>query len=258
VTQALHHRFDGPEGAPVLMLSHSLGTALEMWDQHVPTLGEPFQVIRFDHRGHGRSPVPNGPYSIADLGGDVIALLDRLGLHRVCFCGVSIGGMIGMWLAINAPERLDRLALACTSAHLPPSAGWLERAAMVRTDGMEAIGDAALERWFTPAFLDRSPDTVERMRRALLATPAEGYAACCEAIASLDLRAELRSIRVPTLVIAAEDDPATPPPHGRLIAEAIDGARFVVLPAARHLASVERPEEVAYELLEHLATEAKA
>lgn len=258
MTLALHHRFDGPEGAPVLMLSNSLGTALEMWDQHVPTLVEHFQVIRYDHRGHGRSPVPDGPYSVADLGRDVIALLDRLGLHRVCFCGVSIGGMIGMWLAINAPERLDRLALVCTSAHLPPSEGWLERAAIVRADGMEAIGDAALERWFTPAFLEQSPDTVERMRRALLATPAEGYAACCEAIASLDLRAELRSIRVPTLVIAAEDDPATPPQHGRLIAETIEGTRFVVLPAARHLASVERPEEVAHELLEHLATEATA
>ncbi|MQA76189.1 MAG: 3-oxoadipate enol-lactonase [Solirubrobacterales bacterium] len=252
VTPPLEHRFDGPEDAPVVMLSNSLGTSLEVWDDEIPALAGPFRVLRYDHRGHGGSPVPPGPYAIAELARDALELLDRLGVARVAFCGTSLGGMVGMWLAIEAPERVDRLALCCTSAHLPPREGWIERAATVRAHGMEAVADAALERWFTPGYAGRRPEAVERARRALLDTPAEGYAGCCEAIAECDLRGELRRIRAPTLVIAAEDDPATPPEHARLIAEAIDGARLVVLARARHLASVERAEAVSDELLAHL------
>jgi 3-oxoadipate enol-lactonase len=170
-------------------------------------------------------------------------------------CGTSLGGMTAMWLAINAPERIDRMALCCTSAHLPPRETWIERAATVRARGMAAVADAALERWFTPAFVQRHPETVDRTRRALLDTAAEGYAGCCEAIASHDLRGELGSIRAPTLVLAAEDDPATPPEHGRLIANAVAGTRLVVLERARHLAVVERPEETARALLGHLTAE---
>jgi 3-oxoadipate enol-lactonase len=160
--------------------------------------------------------------------------------------------MTGMWLAVNAPDRLDRLALCCTSAHLPPRESWTERAATVRARGMEAVVEAALERWFTPALAERRPDAVERIRRALLGVSAEGYAGCCEAIAAHDLRAEVGSIRVPTLVLSAADDPATPPEHGRLIAEAVEGARLVVLERGRHLVALEQPDDFARAVLAYL------
>ena len=251
----LHHRLDGPEGAPTVMLSNSLGTALGMWDQQVPALTGELRVLRYDQRGHGRSPAPPGPYTIAELAGDALELLDRLGLERVSFCGVSLGGMTGQWLAINAPDRIEHLALCCTSAHLPPPEKWTRRAATVRAQGMEAVADAVLEGWFTPALAERRPEVVESARRMLLDTPAEGYAGGCEAIVTHDLRGELKAIGAPTLVIAADDDPATPPEHGRLIAEAIDGARLVVLERARHLAGLERPEAFTRELMKHLTAE---
>jgi 3-oxoadipate enol-lactonase len=234
------------------MLSNSLGTDLGMWDDALPWLLDRFRVLRYDQRGHGRSPAPRGPYTIADLAGDALDLLDRLGLERASFCGVSLGGMTGMWLGVNAPDRLDRLALCCTSAYLPPRENWTERAATVRARGMEPVVDAALERWFTPALAECRPDAVERTRRALLDVSAEGYAGCCEAIAAHDLRAEVGSIRVPTLVLAAADDPATPPEHGRLIAEAVEGARSVVLERGRHLVAVEQPDDFACAVLAHL------
>ena len=189
---------------------------------------------------------------MADLAGDALDLLDRLGLERVSFCGVSLGGMTGMWLAINSPERLERLALCCTSAHLPPREGWADRAATVRAHGMEAVVEGALERWFTQELARRRPEAVERIRRGLLGARPEGYAGCCEAIGSLDLRAELGQIRAPTLVIAAADDPATPPEHGRRIADAVEGARLVVLDHGRHLAAVELADELAPALVAHL------
>jgi 3-oxoadipate enol-lactonase len=254
----LHHRLDGPDDAPVLMLSNSLGTNLAMWEDQLAALAGRFRVLRYDQRGHGRSPATPGPYTIAELAGDALDLLDRLGLERVSFCGVSLGGMAGMWLAINSPERLERLALCCTSAHLPPREMWTERAATVRAHGIEAVVDAQLERWFTPALAELRPEALERTRQALLDTPAEGYAGCCEAIAAHDLRGELGAIRTPTLVLAAAADPATPPEHGRLIAAGIGGARLVVLEQGRHLAAVESPEEFSREVLAHLTAEAAA
>jgi 3-oxoadipate enol-lactonase len=254
----LHHRLDGPDDAPVLMLSNSLGTNLAMWEDQLAALAGRFRVLRYDQRGHGRSPATPGPYTIAELAGDALDLLDRLGLERVSFCGVSLGGMAGMWLAINSPERLERLALCCTSAHLPPREMWTERAATVRAHGIEVVMDAQLERWFTPALAELRPEALERTRQALLDTPAEGYAGCCEAIATHDLRGELGAIRTPTLVLAAAADPATPPEHGRLIAAGIRGARLVVLEQGRHLAAVERPDEFSREVLAHLTAEAAA
>jgi len=258
VSVELHHRLDGAADAPVVMLSNSLGTALEMWDDHVPILGERFRVLRYDQRGHGRSPAPLGPYSIDALGRDALELIDRLGLERVSFCGVSLGGMVGMWLAASAPERIDRLVLCCTSPHLPPRDTWIERAATVREQGMAAVVDASLARWFTPAAVKRRPEAVERCRRGLLDTDPEGYAGCCEAIADHDLRAQLVSIRAPTLVIAAADDPSAPPEHGRLISESVAGARLDVLPEGRHLVAVERPEELGPLVLEHVVGKARA
>jgi 3-oxoadipate enol-lactonase len=252
VSAELHHRLDGPADAPVVVLSNSLGTSLEMWDGQVPTLAEHFRVLRYDQRGHGASPTPPGPYTVAELAGDALALLDRLGLERVSWCGTSLGAMTGMWLAVNEPDRIDRLALCCTSPHLGPPEMWAERAATVRSEGMEAILDAQLDRWFTPEFRASGAEVLERTRQGLLSASPEGYASCCEAIAQFDIRAELGSIHAPTLVIAGGDDQATPPDHGRLIADSIDGARFVLVDGARHLAGVERPGPVNQALLEHL------
>jgi len=233
----------------VLVLSNSLGTDMSMWDGLLPALKGRFRVVRYDQRGHGRTPAPDGPYSIADLGGDVLGMLDRLGLEQVSFCGLSLGGMTGLWLAVNAPERVERLALLCTAAHLPPREGWTDRAARVRADGIEPLVEASLERWFTP---EVGAETVERARQALRRVRPEGYAACCDAIADHDLRAELGGIRAPTLVIATVDDPSTPPEFGREIAEGIDGAELVVLEHGRHLVAAEHPDEVGHELVRHL------
>src|SRR5918998_4667970 len=177
----LNHVLEGPEDAPVLVLSNSLGSTLGMWDDQAPFLRERFRLVRYDHRGHGGSPVPSGPYRIEDLGRDVLGLLDRLEVERFSFCGLSIGGMVGMWLAGEAPERVERLVLCCTSARFPPDT-FDSRARTVRAEGVSAIADAVVERWFTPAFREASPEVVERARRMLLDTPDEGYASCCEAV----------------------------------------------------------------------------
>ena len=258
MTAELHHRFDGPDDAPVVVLSNSLGMALEMWEEQVPALSERFRVLRYDQRGHGGTAASPGPYAIADLGRDALALLDELGLDRVAFCGCSLGGMTGLWLAINAPERIDRLALCCTTAHLPPREMWIERAATAREQGMEPLVEGALERWFTPALAERRPEVLEDARRMLRAADPEGYAGCCEAIADHDLRASLGRIEAATLIIAGADDPATPPDHARLMEAGIDGARLVVLDDARHLANIERPDDVNRELLQHLTAGVRA
>jgi 3-oxoadipate enol-lactonase/4-carboxymuconolactone decarboxylase len=248
----LHHTEDGPADAPVLVLANSLGTTTASWDALVPMLGQRLRVVRFDHRGHGESPVPPPPYRIDDLGRDVVALLDRLGVQRASWCGISLGGMVGMWLAVHAPERIDRLVLCCTSAQFGPPERWSERAATVRAEGMEAVADAVVANWFTPEFAAREPDFFARMRAMLVAQPAEGYAASCEVIEHMDLRDALPRIAAPTLVVAGRDDNATPPDHALRIAEGIRGATVVVLPDAAHLAPLEHPAAVARLVLEHL------
>jgi 3-oxoadipate enol-lactonase len=248
----VHYTFDGPEDAPVVVLGNSLGTTVRMWDPQVPALAERFRVLRYDHRGHGGSPTTAGPYTIADLGGDVLALLDREGIGRASYCGLSLGGMVGMWLAANAPERVDRLILCCTSAYLPPASGWAERAATARAKGTEAIVERIGPRWFTEAFRASDPEVVAAALDELTTIDDEGYAGCCEAIGAMDLRPSLGSVRAPALVIAGADDVATPPEHAETIAAAIPGARLAILPHTAHLANLERPAEVARLLLDHL------
>lgn len=249
----LHHVLEGPPDAPVLVLSGSLGTTLEMWDPQMDALSAQLRVLRYDRRGHGRSPVPPGPYTIADLGADVLELLDSLGLERVSFCGLSLGGAEGMWLAASAPERLERLVLACTMPRFPPRETWEERVRTVRAEGTGAIADAAMERWFSPAFRSQQPETVARFRTMLAETPAEGYAACCEALAELDLRSRLPSISAPTLVVTGELDPVVTPEAGEELAALLADARHVVVPGAAHLANVEQPEAFIGALLGFLA-----
>jgi 3-oxoadipate enol-lactonase len=248
---ALHHEEAG-EGLP-LLLGGSLGTTLSMWDPVLPALAAACRVIRFDTRGHGGSPVPAGPYGIDELGGDVLALMDRLGLERASYCGLSIGGMVGQWLAIHAPERIDRLVLLCTSAHLPPAEGWHDRAATVRAAGSAAaVADAVVERWFTPAFAAANADVVARYKAMIGSVAAEGYAGCCEAIAGMDLRPGLERVTVPMLVVAGAQDPATPPEHGAAIAAAVGAGRLEVLDPGAHLIAVERPDEIGRLILQHV------
>ncbi len=254
---SLAARIDGPPGAPVLVLGNSLGTSSELWERQLPALAGRFRLVRYEHPGHGPaggwlSPAPAGPYTIAMLGAGVLAALDRFGVGRALYCGVSLGGMIGMWMAATAPDRIAGLALCCTSAHLPPAQMWRQRAATVRADGSGVIAAQVVARWFTPEFAAAEPDVIAAFAAGLAATQPAGYAGCCEAIAAMDLRPLLGAITAPTLVIAGADDPATPPWHGALIAAGIPGARLKVIRGAAHLANVSQAGEVSHAVVQHL------
>jgi 3-oxoadipate enol-lactonase len=251
----LNHRVTGPAGAPVLLLGASLGTNLSMWEPQVRALSQTHRVVTFDHRGHGQSPVPPAPYAMSELGADVVTLMDHLGIARASYVGLSIGGMAGIWLGANAPGRLERLVLMCTSAYAPPASRWADRAAAVREAGTtEVIADAVVKGWFTPGWSAGHPDAVAVHRAMIVATDPEGYSGCCEAIATMDLRDALPRVAVPTLVISAAEDLALPPEHQRLIAEAIPGARLELIADAAHIASAQQPETVNRLIEEHLAT----
>lgn len=234
-------RFDGPENAPVLLLSNSLGTNLHMWDPQMAALTARYRVLRYDSRGHGQSDSPAGGYSMDRLGRDAVALLDTLGLDRVHFCGLSKGGMVGQWLAVRAPERLNRLVLANTSAYMGPPANWQARIEGVLANGMAPLTEASIERWFTPSFPASAPEQIMPIREMLLANNPVGYAGCCAAIRDMDQRPTASLNRTPTLVIAGSEDPATSVEEGRFLAESASNGRLTVLPAA-HLSNVELPE----------------
>ena len=252
MTSALAYDLTGPHDAPVLLLGSSMGTTRAMWEPQLDTLRRHHRVLRFDHLGHGASPAPRGPYRIDQLGRTVLRLLEELGIARVSYAGVSLGGMIGMWLAAHHPTVVDRLALICTSAFLPPAQGWLTRAAAVRAGGTRAVAEAVVARWFTDDFRRRRPDTVEAVRTTFEGISAEGYASSCEALAAMDQRRAIRRIVAPTLVIAGAKDPSTPPEHGAAIAAAIPGSRFEVIEDAAHLASIEQSTAVTTLLTAHL------
>jgi 3-oxoadipate enol-lactonase len=241
----------GPADAPVVVLSNSLGATRAMWDPQVPALAERFRVVTYDTRGHGESPVPDGPYSLDDLVDDLVALLDRLGVERAHVAGLSLGGMTGMRLAAREPSRVHRLALLCTSALLGPRQNWVDRAQTARTEGTAVLAPVVVGRWFTPEFAAAEPATVARMQAMIAAQPGEGYAGCCEAIADMDLRADLPTISAPTLVISGWQDPATPPEHQQAIVDGIPDAELVTVSPGAHLANVEQPLQVTGALLAH-------
>ena len=234
----IHYRVDGDIHAPVLLCSHSLGTDLTLWEPQRTALVRSFRILRYDSRGHGRSSVAPGPCTVELLARDAVGLLDHLGISRVHFCGLSLGGMVGMWLGVHATTRVDKLILANTAAQLGSRETWDARIQSVRAGGMAAIADGVLERWFTPAFRERRPGDVAAVRRMLLSVPPEGYTACCAAIRDMDQRAGLAAIRSPTLVISGREDPATTPAMCRMLADAIGGARVIELSAA-HLSNIE-------------------
>ncbi len=240
MTVELHHRLEGPDGAPVVMFANSLGTTHAMWDAQAAALSGRFRVLRYDQRGHGESPAPPGPYTMDDLAGDALALLDRLGIERVTLCGCSLGGAVAMTLALRAPERIERLVLASTSMHFGPPEQWLDRAATVRDHGIEAIAPAVLERWLTPS---APPEMVARLYSILRSSPSEGYAGCCEALAGFDLRGALGAVQAPTLAIAGAHDPVTPPEQLEAIVAEVPDGRLHVLGGAAHIANVEQAAE---------------
>jgi len=253
VTVALHYRLDGPDDAPALLLGASLGTTTELWDPVLGALAGEWRVIRYDHRGHGASPTSPGSFVIDDLGRDVLALMDRLGIEQAGYAGISLGGMVGLWLAIHAPERITQLVACCTSAHPDNAAGWADRAKTVRAAGSTApVADRVVAGWLTPPFATAHPDVAGPLREMLLASPAAGYAACCDALQHLDLRDGLPHISAPTLVIGSDGDEALPPEHGRLIAATVPGARFALLTDAAHIPIAERPKELAALIIDGL------
>ncbi len=235
----LHYELDGDARLPVLMLCNSLGTTLDMWAPQMPAFLAHFRVLRYDTRGHGQSEVTPGEYSIAQLGADAVALLDHLQLERVAFCGLSMGGMTGMWLGVNRPERVSRLVLCNTGAKIGDAALWKTRIDAVRSGGMAAVTPAVIDRWFTARFQRLAPRDVEQVRAMLLATSVDGYAANSAAVRDMDQRADLARIDTPTLVVAGTYDGSTPPELGRDVAQSIPGARYVELDAA-HLSNWEQ------------------
>jgi 3-oxoadipate enol-lactonase len=249
----VHYRFDGAVGAPVVMLSNSLGTDLSMWDPQVPALNARYRVLRYDTRGHGQSAVTPGPYTIEGLAEDVLGLLDALAIERVHFCGLSMGGMIGQWLGAHASQRVDKLILCNTTPRIGSPEAYNARIDNVQKGGMATIVDAVLARWYTPEFAATDTGAVEKTRQMLLRAPPDGYVACCAAIRDMDQREAVRSIAVPTLVIAGSHDLATPPADGRYLAERIQGARYVELPAA-HLSNIEAAPAFTAALTEFLAS----
>lgn len=255
----LAYHVDGRVGAPVLVLLNSMGTTTAMWDRQIDHLTPALRVVRADTRGHGASPAGGDSCTIDDLGGDVLLLLDRLetelGVGRVHLAGLSLGGMVAMWIAAAAPRRVDRLALLCTAAWLPPAEAWRERAATVRESGMETVASTVVNRWFTPAMQSREPEVVAAYRDMLCGVDKSQYAACCDAVAGMDIRGRLTHITAPTLVIAGAEDPVIPLDRARGLARAVAGSRIEVLDHAAHLANVERPEEVSRLLVQHLGGE---
>jgi 3-oxoadipate enol-lactonase len=247
----VHAVVDGADDAPVLLLSNSLGADLAMWEPQVPALIEHFRVVRYDTRGHGRSPAPDGDSTIDDLADDVVALLDRLGVARAHVAGVSIGGMMALRLAVRDPERVRTLAVLCSSAHPGNEQSWRDRAATVRAEGTGAIADAVISRWLTPGYAAANPDLVARLRATFAAHSDEGYASCCAVLAGMDLRADLGRITAPTLVVSGADDLALPPAHQQLIADGIPGARLLTLSPAAHLANIEQAAQVTDALIAH-------
>jgi len=249
----LHYRMDGTRGKPVLVLSNSLGTDLDMWSPQIDALRPHFCIVRYDARGHGQSSVTPGPYTVEQLGHDVVALLDHVEAERAAFCGLSLGGVVGQWLGVHAPARLTKLVLANTAPKIGTPDVWNQRIAIVEDKGMSAISDALIGRWFTPAFVERDPSTIARMKTMLERQPASGYVAACAAVRDADLRDEIARIEVATLIVAGKHDAVTTPADAAFAASKIRNAKTVELDAS-HLSNIEAAPAFTAALLDFLAS----
>ncbi|OCR24467.1 3-oxoadipate enol-lactonase [Pseudomonas syringae] len=250
----LYYQLDGPQSAPVVLLSNSLGTHLGMWDAQIPALAEHFRVLRYDTRGHGQSLVSAGLYTIEQNGHDVLALLDALDIRQADFCGLSMGGLIGQWLMLNAPQRLRRVVLCNTAAKIASPEVWNPRIEAVLRDGtaaMHALRDATVSRWFTPRFAEAEPEQVTRMVDMLANTSPAGYAANCAAVRDADYREQIATVRLPVLVICGDQDPVTSTADGQFLVDAIEGAQLLELSAA-HLSNVEASQAFSAGVLDFL------
>ncbi|MGY0633361.1 3-oxoadipate enol-lactonase [Luteimonas sp. A478] len=250
-THRLHYRVDGDTG-PWLLFCNSLGTDLHMWDAQAEALSGSFRVLRYDRRGHGQSTAAEGPYSLADLGGDVLALMDAVEIERANFCGLSIGGLVGQWLGIHAPDRIERLAVCATASKIGTADGWNQRIALVRDKGLAPLLDATADRWFTPAFIAANPGVVEDILARFAAVSAEGYAGCCAALAGADLRADIGRITVPVLAISGDDDPVCTPDDLQAIADGVADGRHLSLPG-RHIVNIESTDAFSSVLADFMA-----
>jgi 3-oxoadipate enol-lactonase len=249
----VYHELTGSPDSPVLVLAGPLGSTLDIWQPLADALAEQFRVLRYDHRGHGRSPVTHGSYAIQDLASDVLALLDRLGIERAAFCGLSLGGMVGIWLGARAPERLSSLVLCSTTAHYDDHGPFIERAASVRWLGTGEIAADVVAGWFTPGWAAAHPEVVEKCIQMITKTSDDGYVGCCSAIAGWDGRRLLGRIAAPTLVIAGSQDRGTPvTPHAKTLVSGIYRAKLEVLDAA-HLAVIEQADRANRLIAKHAA-----
>ena len=244
----IHYSLEGQAGKPALILSNSLGADLSMWDPQIPELSKSFRVLRSDTRGHGKSSVTPSPYTFEQLAKDVLALADSQQLERFHFCGLSMGGQIAMWLAVNVPERLKKVVLCSTAAKIGTPEMWNARIATVLKEGMKNVAEAAMERWFTAGFRAKNPSIIAHIQKNLETTSPEGYAACCAAICDFDFRKKLKNIRTPTLVISGTHDAATTPADGQFLANQIPVARYVELNGA-HLSNIEDADRFTREVL---------
>ena len=244
-------QLDGDPGAPALLVSNSLSSDLSMWDDQIPAWAERFHIIRYDGRGHGQSAVTPPPYTMERLGRDAVAVLDALGIKRAHFCGLSMGGMVGMWLLTHAPDRVDRAVLANTAAYMGPASLWDGRIALAQAGGMAATVEPTVKRWFPASFHTAAPSAIDRMRAMIRRVPLDGYLGCCAAIRDMDQRDSIRAITAPVLVVVGAKDPATTPGDGALIHAAIAGSALTTLDAA-HLSNIEQPEAFTRTVLDFL------
>ena len=249
----MHYELAGPEDAPAIVLAHSLGADLSMWDAQIPELASQYRVLRYDTRGHGKSSLPNGPHNVPSLAQDALDLLDYLTIPVASFCGLSLGALTGLWLALHAPKRIRKLVACSAAAKIGTLETWNARIDLVHREGMQVVIPGILERWFTPGFHASSPESLERIRQVLNRTPIDGYIAGCAAVRDADLRDDLPGVTVPTLVMTGTGDPVTPPADGRNVAEQIPGASYLELPGA-HLFNMESAMEFSRALLQFLDT----
>lgn len=247
----IHYRLDGDPGNPVLVLSNSLGASLSVWDAQVEAFSRKFRVLRYDARGHGQSSNPPGPYSMEAFGHDLLDLLDELDIDTFCFCGLSMGGMLGLWLGIYSPSRIRKLVLCNTAPRIGVTEAWNERIVEVLQNGVKSISEGTLGRWLTPQFRSSHPEIAAKVQNMLNSADRAGYAAACAAVRDTDLTESVSRICVPTLIVAGAHDPVTPPEEGKQMAAKIAGAQYVELNAA-HLSNVEAADEFTAAVLKFL------